>query len=304
MCKPSIINTLRRIKNMTKAQKCSDSQRGRIVVNKHGEEKRVYQTELATYLKGGWERGYSEQHCKKLQECAASRPSRSKGRPVSAERKAKISRTLKERNKSDPNCGWRKYWQTPHEAWNKGLKKESDARVMNMSKGKLGHNVSVETRTKISQKTKGRKVPAEKLRIQLSKAYITKKLHNSFNTSGPEEHFYKKLLELNKHFTIYRQYKDERYPFYCDFYIKELDTFIELNMHWTHGQHPFDAEDPRDQATLLEWNKKAQTSSFYKAAIDVWTERDPKKRRTAKERKLHYIELFTPKDVDIFLDNI
>lgn len=35
------------------------------------------------------------------------------------------------------------------------------------------------------------------------------------------------------------QYTSERYPFLCDFYIKPLDLYIELNLYWTHGGHFF-----------------------------------------------------------------
>jgi len=51
--------------------------------------------------------------------------------------------------------------------------------------------------------------------------------------------------------TIRRQYKDSRYPYYCDFYIVEDDLFIELNLHWTHGGMPFD-ETNSDCVKLLE----------------------------------------------------
>lgn len=49
---------------------------------------------------------------------------------------------------------------------------------------------------------------------------------------------------------IIRQYSDNRYPFCCDFYLKSLDLFIELNFHWTHGGHPFDENSQADQEKL------------------------------------------------------
>ena len=69
-----------------------------------------------------------------------------------------------------------------------------------------------------------------KTKLYLEKSYDTKKLNNSFNTSQPEEMFYDELCKIFDKEDIYRQYKEIRYPFDCDFYIKSLDLFIELNL--------------------------------------------------------------------------
>ena len=97
------------------------------------------------------------------------------------------------------------------------------------------------------------------------------------------------MLKENRTKTIYRNYKDsERYPFYCDFYIKEDDLFIELNAHWTHGGKPYDPNDEECQNQLIEWQEKAKTSQFYKNAIETWTVRDVKKLQCAQKNKLNY----------------
>ena len=83
-------------------------------------------------------------------------------------------------------------------------------------------------------------------------------------------------------------YKEDRYPFYCDFYIVEDDLFIELNTHWTHGGKPYDPDDKECQEQLATWEEKAKTSQFYANAIKTWTERDVEKRRVAKENNLNY----------------
>lgn len=67
--------------------------------------------------------------------------------------------------------------------------------------------------------------PETKLKI-----YKSKKQNNSFNSSSYEENFYSNLLTIFENSDVVRQYKDERYPFACDFYIKPLDLFIELNI--------------------------------------------------------------------------
>ena len=50
---------------------------------------------------------------------------------------------------------------------------------------------------------------------------------------------------------IYDDYVDDRYSTKCDFYIKSLDIFIELNIHPSHNNHPFD-ENNADDLSLVE----------------------------------------------------
>lgn len=122
----------------------------------------------------------------------------------------------------------------------------------------------------------------------LSKVYHSKTLNNSFNSSSPEDRYYNYLREKYGEDDIVRQYKDSRYPFMCDFYIKSEDLFIELNLNWTHGFHPFNPENPEDIKLLTRWEERAVTSKFYKNAVDVWTRRDVEKQKVAKENKLNY----------------
>ena len=270
----------------TKQKKCSDSQKGRIVIHKGEVIKRIYPDELSLYLNDGWEKGFSESHNKKNSEAKKGKSSWNKGIPPSNETRIKISNSLK--------------GSTP---WNKGLTKEDErvkvytqkaysTKVKRYGSAFHNNNMNEEHKKKLSEShkglLKGRKIPEETLKIKLTKEYITKKLNNSFNTSKPEEELYKKLLEENKHKTIYRNYKDERYPFYCDFYIVEDDLFIELNAHWTHGGKPYDPNDISCQQQLKEWQEKAKTSQYVANAIQTWTVRDVEKQRIAKEHNLNY----------------
>ena len=124
------------------------------------------------------------------------------------------------------------------------------------------------------------------------KVYNTKRHNNSFNISKPEEDYYNYLLDKFGKEDVVRQYKDPRYPFACDFYIKSKDLFIELNLHWTHGNHPFDETNKEDLHKLKIWTEKAKTSKYYKNAITVWTEKDVEKQRIAKENNLNYLTIF------------
>ena len=117
----------------------------------------------------------------------------------------------------------------------------------------------------------------------------TKRKNQTFNRSKPEEELYNELCQQYGKENVERNYKDEeRYPFFCDFYIKSLDLFIELNRHWTHGGHTFNPNDEKDISKLKDWEEKAKTSKYMEYAIYNWTVRDPLKLKTAIENGLNY----------------
>lgn len=279
----------------TKKQKCSSTQKGRIVVHKGEFEKRIYLEQLEEHLAKGWEKGASEKHKRAQTEKHLGKKPWNKG-----------TKGVMKKNSGT--------WEKDHEPWNKD-KKIIDSLSQKFKEEIVDHYLykcnSIEecakkfnvkkyivyevlkafnvVRTNI-EASKNR--TEETIKIKVSKDYITKKINNSFNTSNPEEVLYKQLLEDNKNKTIYRQYKDSRYPFYCDFYIKEDDLFIELNNHWTHGGHPFDPNNKEDLEKLALWEEKAKKSKFYKNAIIVWTIRDVEKQKCAKENNLNYITIY------------
>jgi hypothetical protein len=121
----------------------------------------------------------------------------------------------------------------------------------------------------------------------LDKINQTKRLNNTFNTSQIEELF-KIYLDSNNIEYEY-QYKCDRYPFNCDFYIKEYDLFIEIQANWCHGKHPYDPE--KDNEIVRIWKNK--NTKYYNNAIETWTIRDVKKRNIAKENNLNYLEIFS-----------
>ena len=139
------------------------------------------------------------------------------------------------------------------------------------------------------------------------KVYETHKRNNSFHTSAPETKLLKILQEFFGASDIEYQYRSPQYPFACDFYIKSLDLYIELRGSWTHGKAPFDPNSKEHQIKLQEWQEKAQTSQFYRNAIDVWTRADVEKRKIAEENGIKLIEVFdskTFKELDFILKKI
>lgn len=120
----------------------------------------------------------------------------------------------------------------------------------------------------------------------------TKRRNNSFNKSSKEEYFYQMLLTLFEGDDILRQYRSDKYPFNCDFYIQSVDTYIECNFHWTHGKLPFDKDSILCQEKLSKWKEKSESSEFYKCAIDVWTRRDVEKIKYAIEHGINILFVY------------
>ena len=130
------------------------------------------------------------------------------------------------------------------------------------------------------------------------KIYKTKKENNTFNKSNPEEICYKLLCE--KFNIIKRQYQSQEYPFLCDFYIEDINTYIEYQGFWTHGKKPYDGTE-EDIKMLNNWKEK--NTLFYKRAIINRTINDVKKRNIAKENNLNYLEFFNIEDFKQWINN-
>lgn len=126
----------------------------------------------------------------------------------------------------------------------------------------------------------------------VKKNWQTRRRNGTFNTSKPEKTLYLLLCDVFGADDVVVQYvDDERYPFHCDFYVKSLDLFIELNAHWSHGGHWFDETSSDDIVLLNKWMSKTKEkgSAYYHQAIMVWTERDLLKRQFAIANDLNYV---------------
>ena len=124
----------------------------------------------------------------------------------------------------------------------------------------------------------------------------TKHKNNSFNTSEDEEQIYKLLIEKFGPDNIIRQYKSELYPYPCDFYIKSLDLYIEYQGSWVHGQQAYDPSNTIHQKLLEKW--KSKETEYFNYAIKIWSQRDPEKRKIAKENNLNWKEFFNLEELE------
>lgn len=120
----------------------------------------------------------------------------------------------------------------------------------------------------------------------VDKCILSKMKNGTFSSSAPEDRLYAKLVEVFGETGVVRQYKSDLYPFYCDFYVKSRDMFIELNGYVSHGGHWFGAS-PYD-ADILDAYLRSD-SRFLRQVMDVWFERDVKKRETARRNNLNYV---------------
>ena len=120
------------------------------------------------------------------------------------------------------------------------------------------------------------------------KSYETRMKNGSFKISKVEKEL---EIELRKLFpSLKTQYKSKEYPFHCDYYVPELDLYIEYNGTWTHGFHFFDEDNQEDLNKLEKWKNK--NTKYYNSAIKTWTQRDLLKLETAIKNHLNYVVWF------------
>lgn len=283
---------------MTKEEKCKITQQGRKVIHLGDIEKRVFQEELDSYLSNGWSLGPKDSHRKAMGESHLGKSAWNKG--VTGDMDARVKRQ-----------GGATTFKKGGVPWNKGLSALTDDRVRTYAEKSAqtrilrygsascnyGKHLSEEHRRKIGIAVSGLNngvysLTPEQKQARVDKAVNTMLLKGNFKTSPKEVAFFNTLAKDLEGKTILRQYKDVRYPFYCDFYVIEDDAFIELNAHWTHGGKPYDPEDEECQEQLALWEEKSKTSKFYAVAIETWTVRDVKKLQCAKENNLNYIVIY------------
>ena len=123
-------------------------------------------------------------------------------------------------------------------------------------------------------------------------------------SSGLEQKVFEALSLAFGSGRVLRHYKSEAYPFYCDFYVEPIDTYVEFNGYWMHGGHVFDPGDRGDAERLETWRERARTSGSYAAAVKTWTERDPLKAETARRNGLKYVVLWTINDAYEWIESL
>lgn len=211
----------------------------------------------------------SDEHKQKISKGQLGREGGFKGKHHTEESKQKTSKTLLDGYASGriihkEQVVWNKGLTGVQVAWNKGIS--------------YYETHSIEDKEKM-----------------IEKIFDTKRKNHSWNTSKPEEEFNDFLVNLFSKEDVIRNYSDERYPTRCDFYIRSLDIFIELNLHPSHFTHPFDNSNVED----IEYFAKLKESNdrWSKMILDVWGDRDIQKLNIAKKNKLNYYTCYSNEEV-------
>lgn len=126
----------------------------------------------------------------------------------------------------------------------------------------------------------------EKQRDYKAKEIATKTQNGTLHISGVESVVEQRLKARFGESNVKTQYSSDVYPFYCDFYIVSLDLYIELNIHWSHGGHPYGYGES-DDLQVMSWQKKQ--NPYYENAIQTWTVRDVLKIDTVRANHLNYL---------------
>lgn len=299
--------------------KLSRARTGKIHVHKGSVSKVIDPSELNKYLENGFERGRAK---------------------FSEEARLNITNSRKRFFEKNPHWHNNTTWKSGNIPWNKGVpmkesskekmikhrtgvclseegkilkkKKEMETRIKNFgsleNSYKHAYEESVKTcEIKLSE-------DPDYIKKIVKKRNDTKRKNNTFHTSKDEEEFYNLLLTKFVKDDILRQYStDSRYPFPCDFYIKSLDLFIELNLFWVHGRHPFDSNNKDDinrlkhiqskQRMYINSKGKEDKNIYYNAEY-VWVIRDPLKIETAKKNNLNYVTIYKKGEMYDFIKRI
>lgn len=148
------------------------------------------------------------------------------------------------------------------------------------------------------------------------RVYRTKVKNGTFNTSKDEEYLYNILKNkfVRTGINIVRNYRTKLYPYRCDFVIipckasTEKDfIYIEYQGHQSHYNYPYTGSE-EDKVIVNEWKRKFEESSGKKKQyikyINVWTIKDPEKRRIAKENGLKWFEFFKVEDMINWIETL
>lgn len=128
-----------------------------------------------------------------------------------------------------------------------------------------------------------------------------------YNHSNTEDEAYNILKQ--KFNNVIRQYTSNKYPWACDFYIIDLDLYIECHFSHFHNFRKYiGSDDDLNEIKILE-NKSKQikkktnkNKTQYDVIIYTWSDLDVRKRNKAKENKLNFLEFYSLDELKIWLN--
>ena len=130
----------------------------------------------------------------------------------------------------------------------------------------------------------------------------TKRTNGTFNTSWYQETYTNWLKSTGLTIEEEKVYPTEP-TCHCDWYIKELDLWIEGHFSQYHNYKPFDKTNPEHLAeleTLKEKQELVTATSQISNTIYQWTDLDVRKRTDAEKNNLNYLCFYSTEDFDNF----
>lgn len=245
-------------------------------------------------------------------------------------RKIKIKQTLLERygdehynnrNKAKLTC-LEKYGETSYNKTNEGKEKIKksmqekygvdyaaylDTNIFKTNNPQRNKEIKERTR-QTNIKKYGGPSPTSSKEIYLKQRKSFKEKNKNFKSSKFEEYVYVKLQ--SKFNNIIRNYntlleeQSNRYPYNCDFYIKDFDLFIEIQGSQFHHFHPFDSNNSDDINELKRLKQLSKNHEQYGAMINIWTIHDVEKRNIAEKNNLNFKEFYTQEEFDNWFNKI
>ena len=132
-------------------------------------------------------------------------------------------------------------------------------------------------------------------KIIAERAVEARKRNGTLNTSHNfEDKLVQYLRETYPEYTILTQYKEERYPFRCDCYVKELDLFIEFQGSFYHNYRPFNGSPEH----ISEYEEMLTKGKITQGIAKVWRYADVEKRELAKKNGLNFLEYWESRYLD------
>lgn len=112
---------------------------------------------------------------------------------------------------------------------------------------------------------------------------------STYNFKPTQDELIVLSLLKSKFSDVKQNWKTQDYPYYCDFYIGDINTYIELHFGVFHYFEPF--RGTSKQLKSLEVLKEKNTE-FWDRVIYIWTESDVEKRNVAIKNKLNYFTFY------------
>lgn len=144
----------------------------------------------------------------------------------------------------------------------------------------------------------------------IQKVIDTKRKNGTFNTSKPEKELFKFLQAYYPLTEQHKQIPNSKRN--CDYYIPELDLWVELHGFHSHNYKEFEPNNPEHLQELNDLKRiceekeaKKKGSGWVEAGkINVWSVRDLYKKQLLKDLGFKYYAIYDYKDFNKVLETI